>query len=61
MKISDNTIKRLERSRSVVDRIVDSKVPTYGINTGSDVIYTRTIRSRSSSGCVVVAVVLVTV
>lgn len=34
MTISDNTIKRLERSRAVVDRIVDSKVPTYGINTG---------------------------
>lgn len=34
MTISDNTIKRLERSRAVVDRIVESKVPTYGINTG---------------------------
>ena len=36
--ISDNTIKRLERSRAVVDRIVDSKVPTYGINTGEGFI-----------------------
>ena len=34
MVISPNTVQRLERSRAVVDRIVNSKVPTYGINTG---------------------------
>lgn len=32
--VSEKTIARLERSRAVVDRIVDSEVPTYGINTG---------------------------
>lgn len=32
--VSDKTMARLQRSRDVVDRIVDSEVPTYGINTG---------------------------
>ena len=32
--VSEKTISRLQRSRAVVDRIVDSEVPTYGINTG---------------------------
>jgi histidine ammonia-lyase len=32
--ISLETLKRLGESRAVVDRIVESRVPTYGINTG---------------------------
>lgn len=32
--ISENTIKRLRRSRDVIDRILESDQPRYGINTG---------------------------
>jgi len=34
LSISPETIQRLQQSRDIVDRIVESKVPTYGINTG---------------------------
>lgn len=32
--VSASTVERLKRSRAVVDRIVASEVPSYGINTG---------------------------
>ena len=34
MYVSEETVDRLMRSREIVDRIVTSEVPTYGINTG---------------------------
>lgn len=34
MFVSEETVDRLMRSRAIVDKIVASEVPTYGINTG---------------------------
>ena len=34
ISVSQKTVDRLHRSRAIVDRIVASHVPTYGINTG---------------------------
>ena len=43
IKVSDKTIKKLKAARQVVDRIVASGVPTYGINTGFGLLSNKNI------------------